>query len=363
MANYDDLKLAVESLSGGKNTVVFDETALGGEYFPSIMVRIPQFSCDTVLEGATTDPHPMFLVGGTTVPEILISKYQNIIHLNRAYSLPFRTPESAVSFDVAKLFCENKGAGWHLTTNAEYAGLALWCQRAGVPVRGHTGDGGNSSMPYERGTLMNGYTATGSGPAAWNHDGAVTGVSDLVGNVWEWAAGLRLKNGEIQIIPDNDAAQQVDQSASSSLWKAINGLGILVSPGITGTLKFDSSVAGSDVAGEGELGGSVILRMVREQPNYTGGDVDDEYRYQSCRFDGVTSDAEIVVPLTMLKLLGLLPAAETLDGKLFVRNYGDRMALRGGACDGSAGLFALNLMRSRASKAAHRGFRAAYVKF
>ena len=41
MSNFDDLKLAVEALSGGKNTVLFDDDlGTGGESFPSIMVRI-----------------------------------------------------------------------------------------------------------------------------------------------------------------------------------------------------------------------------------------------------------------------------------------------------------------------------------
>ena len=43
MSNFDDLKLAVEALSGGKNTVLFDDDlGTGGESFPSIMVRIYQ---------------------------------------------------------------------------------------------------------------------------------------------------------------------------------------------------------------------------------------------------------------------------------------------------------------------------------
>lgn len=362
MLNFDDLKLAVEALSGGRNTVVFDQADLNGEFYPNIMVRIPLFTGDAVLPGASSDPHPMFRVGGVTVPEILISKYQNIIHMNRAYSLPFRAPEAAVTFDIAKLFCENKGAGWHLTTNAEYAGLALWCLQEGVQLRGHTGGGYNNAMPHERGTLMGEYTATGSGPASWYHDGTQFGISDLVGNTWEWAAGLRLKNGEIQIIPDNDAAQHINQGAASELWKALSPAGLMVNPGVSGTLKFDSTATGNATMVETDLGGGVVLRTSRENPHYTGGDVNDDYQFQSVDFDSITADSGITLAVDTLKLLGLMPAVNSLEGKLFLRNYGERMALRGGACDGSAGLFALNLMRSRTATAAHRGFRAAYVK-
>lgn len=362
MLNFDDLKLAVEALSGGRNTVVFDSTDMNGVYFPNIMVRIPMFPGDAVLPGASNDPHPMFRVGGVTVPEILISKYQNAILANRAYSLPFRAPATGVTFDVAKMFCENKGSGWHLTTNAEYAGLALWCLQEGVPLRGHTGGGGNNIMPHERGTLMGEYTATGSGPASWYHDGTQFGISDLVGNTWEWAAGLRLVNGEIQIIPDNDAALGGDHGANSSLWKALSPAGIPYLPGTANSIKFDATVTGDSAMVESDLGGGVILRKSRNNPNFTGGDVTADYQYQSVRFDQITADSEIEQGMISLKLLGLMPAANSLDGKLFLRNYGDRMALRGGACDGSAGLFALNLMHGRAGAAAHRGFRAAYVK-
>lgn len=360
MPNFDDLKLAVEALSGGKNTVVFDQTDWADVFYPNIMVRVPQFSEASVLAGGTDDPHPMFIVKSTSVPEVLISKYQNVVYGVRAYSLPFREPAAAVSFDQAQRFCENKGEGWHLATNAEYAGLALWCLRDGVPLRGHSG-GGSSVHPHERGVLKGEYTATGSGPVSWNHNGVDSGICDLVGNVWEWAAGLRLRNGEIQIVPNNDAAQHIDQGEDSELWRAILADGTITTPGSSGTLKFDSSVEGSPELREFQLAGEVLLRTKRVNPNFTTVPFDAEYAYQVSRFDGIITDSSITVPV-LLKLLGIMPAADALDGNLYIRNYGERMALRGGACDGSAGLFALNLMRNGTSRAAHRGFRAAYVK-
>lgn len=362
MLNFDDLKLAVEALSGGRNTVVFDTVAQNGIFCPNIMVRIPMFPGNAVLPGASSDPHPMFIIDGQAVPEILVSKYQNVMVANRAYSLPFRAPATGVPFDVAKMFCENKGSGWHLMTNAEYAGLELWCLQEGVQLRGHTGGGGNDLMPHERGTLMGEYTAAGSGPASWYHDGTQLGVADLIGNAWEWAAGLRLLNGEINIIPDNDAALGGDQGASSKLWRAVSPTGMMVNPGVAGSCKFDSTVPGGSTTVETDLGGGVILRTSRNNPHFTGGDVSANYQFQSVLFDKITSDEDVALALSKLKLLGLMPAAGSLEGKLFLRNYGERMALRGGACDGTAGLFALNLMQGRTSTAAHRGFRAAYVK-
>lgn len=69
MSNFDDLKLAVEALSGGKNTVLFDDDlGTGGESFPSIMVRIPQFTSLSVLAGAPDAPHSMFVVDDVPYP-------------------------------------------------------------------------------------------------------------------------------------------------------------------------------------------------------------------------------------------------------------------------------------------------------
>ena len=93
----------------------------------------------------------------------------------------------------------------------------------------------------ESGKKYDGRTFTGSGPATWGHDHTIFGIQDMNGNVWEWVGGMRLKEGEIQIIPYNNAAlgSECDQSASSTLWKAIKNDGSIVAPGTAATLKYD----------------------------------------------------------------------------------------------------------------------------
>ena len=66
------------------------------------------------------------------------------------------------------------------------------------------------------------------------------GIYDLNGNVYEWVGGYRTVDGEIQIIPNNDAADQTKSQAEDSMeWKAILQNGTLVEPGTKGTLKYD----------------------------------------------------------------------------------------------------------------------------
>ena len=57
MANFDDMKLAVEALSGGKNTVLLDDRGM-----PSIMVAFPKFKISDVIAGGSENIHPAFSV-------------------------------------------------------------------------------------------------------------------------------------------------------------------------------------------------------------------------------------------------------------------------------------------------------------
>lgn len=374
MSNFDDLKLAVEALSGGKNTVLFDDDlGTGGESFPSIMVRIPQFTSLSVLAGAPDAPHSMFVVDDVPYPEIYFSKYPNIVMHDRAYSLPYKDPRAYVTFDQAQTYSEAKGKGWHLATNAEYAGIALWCLKNGFMPRGNNLYGGDHSAPHERGIvtytytsegkLYNGRTATGSGPVSWNHDGTTAGICDLNGNVWEWAGGLRLKNGEIQIIPHNNAAKHLDQSDTSVQWKAILQDGTIVAPRTANTLKIDNSVAGNATQTDPKVSGTPIISTTRQFPMYTGGDVDSYYGHNYCTFETLAAKSGITVPM-LLKILGIAPPTTGLEGDNFwCRNYGERLPLRGGGWGNTsgAGVFALDLYDARVYSSHHVGFRAAFV--
>ncbi|EMT38012.1 hypothetical protein TthWC1_2486 [Thermoanaerobacter thermohydrosulfuricus WC1] len=367
MANYDDLKLAVESLSGGKNTVLFDDLGM-----PSIMVVVPKFKISDVIDGGPQNTHYAFIVNAVEKDSINISKYQNIVVNGRAYSLPFKDPAVYTTFDQAKSYCEAKGAGWHLMTNAEWAAIALWCKKNGFMPRGNNQYGSDVSAAYEKGVQTyfdsgagkTGRVATGSGPASWAHDGTNNGIFDLNGNVWEWVGGLRLNKGEIQIIPDNNAAAGVNQSDTSTLWKAILQDGSLVDPGTAGTLKYDNSVAGDATQTDHKVGGNIQLNNAVTNPMYTGDASTNPYYGQNYQtFESIAAASGITVP-TLLKALGLFPVDTSCGGDyIYVRNYGERLPLRGGhwSIGSGAGVFALHLSHARSTSNNNIGFRSAFV--
>lgn len=57
MANFDDMKLAVEALSGGKNTVLFDDMGM-----PSVMFPFVKQKYSDLMEGGTQETFPCFRI-------------------------------------------------------------------------------------------------------------------------------------------------------------------------------------------------------------------------------------------------------------------------------------------------------------
>jgi hypothetical protein len=362
----DALRQSVEAASGGKNTVLYDSKG-----YPSIMVRIPKFNLQDIDASLGSGVHPAFIVNGVEKSEIFIGKFQAIVHDGNALSLPAQDPANSYTFDQALGYCKAKGDGWHLMTNAEWAAIALWCWKNGFMPRGNNNavwDGSTYKDPkdysaaYERSvkatTGTDGRSLTGTGPASWCHDNSLFGIADLNGNVWEWVGGMRLNNGEIQILENNNAADNTkDQSASSTLWKAILASnGSLVAPGTIGTCKYDSVNVGTT----GQVG-AAQLDDVRDNSNAPASG-DDGYTYNA--FQSLAADTGITPPV-ILKALALFPIATTGlgDDGMWAMNYNERLPLRGGHWDNTsnAGVFALFLSYARSIVYHSVGFRPACV--
>lgn len=349
MTNFDDLKLAVEAMSGGKNTVILDDLGM-----PSIVVPFPKLKYSDVIAGGSQDVLPAFIVDGAEIDVIYQSKYQNIVINNRAYSLPMKDPRVFITFDEALNACRSKGTGWHLQTNALWAAIALWCKKNGTMPRGNNNYGADVSQPHEKGIITykyeseevqyNGRTATGSGPASWYHNYDLSGIADLNGNVWEWVAGMRLQGGEIQIIP-NGNAMKIDSNmgATSTEWKAILQDGSLVDPGTADTLKWD--YAGSKIT----LATALTTQADASRRN---------------TFETTAVGAGVTVP-QLLKGLGLHPVDSDHGEDYLYMNNGaglERLPIRGGGWVNTsyAGVFDLYLDTPRSGSDRNLGFRSAF---
>lgn len=360
----DALRAAVEAATGGRQTVLY--TAKGQ---PSYMTVIPKFNLEDVAasDSLGTGVHPAFIVNGIAKSEFFYGTFPGVIRNGELLSLPGVNPGRNVSFDTCNSNARANGAGWHMSTNAEWAALMLWCTKNGFTPRGNTNWGRSDAATYETarridggapGSTGDGATMTGSGPSSWRHDGTPLGIADLVGNVNEWQGGLRLFNGEIQIIPNNDAAI-ADLSAGSSAWKAISlSDGSLVDPGTAGSAKFDSLIA--TTTGNG---GAPVLSPTIANRNGTADSNNMTDGWTTGDFNAVTLASGVTVP-AILRALGLIRHADIADGDdIDLRNYGERMPMRGGywGSAANAGLRYLNMSYPRSGLASNFGARPAFV--
>lgn len=347
MPNFDDLKLSIEALSGGKNTVLFDDLGM-----PSVMVPFPKLKMSDLIAGGSENIHPAFSVDGVEKSVIYVSKYQNIVLNERGYSLPMRDPRASLNFDQAVTYCRNKGKGWSLTPYSLWSAIALWCRKNGTMPRGNNNYGADHAYGHEKGVPTYyesgkiARCATGSGPNTWNHNWMPDGIADLNGNVWEWCAGMRLMNGEIQIIPyANCMAADASMGASSTLWKAIAADGTLVEPGSAGTLKYNY------VSGHIQL---------------TSGDITPEDTWRGDTYQNMTLDSALTVP-EIAKALLIYPDEPGGDyggDGHYMNNSGERLPICGGRWNSTslAGVFYVSLLDPRSDSLTNFGFRSAYCE-
>jgi len=338
-----DLRRQVETMSNGQMTVRF--TTKGQ---PSYFHRLRKFTVESLGAGLGTGVHPAFVVGGVEKDEILIGIHQAAEVNGEMVSQAGLLPRASINHDAAVTLARNTGTGFCVATNVMYAALALQCRATSRFPRGNNNNGrahnafdefgiNDSGNPTSGGA---GHTTirAGSGPIAWNHPPNPFGVQNINGNVWEWSPGVRIDDGEIQVIPDNDGVlAATDLSAASTAWRAIAASnGFLVAPGTTGAVKYATSgtAAGTLVCASGVAFSSMVGHGV--------------------------SDAA----LHRLKQHGLMQPGSPIEADGFWINLADeRLPRRGGGWDNGAraGVFALVLDSARSSVGAALGFRPAFV--
>lgn len=279
---------------------------------------------------------------GKAVKEYAISKYPNTMIGDRPYSLPYQQPAVNINHDEAIRLCESKGPGWHLITNDEWAALAHQSRKKGTLPRGNTDRGKSHSRPEETGVTFKDAsgsckTLTGSGPVTWNHDGTAEGVADMCGNIWEHVGGIRFVDGQVQVIPNNEAAAGADQSEDSKEWTP------LYTP--------DGDTIYYNVEN-----GEIKLQPIAP----------DSKDYDGVPFVDLECSGDIEVPEKLIEL-GLYPTSDDYNGKdyFWLDTDGERIVIRGGGWGNGAGagVFYFDGNYSRASVRWYVGFRSAFVRY
>ena len=342
--DFDSLKFATEGLTGFGCTVIQDDANL-----PSFMIPVNKRTNAQLFTGGSEKTHSAFLVDDVEYKRFLASKFINCIINGRAYSWPGMDPAAVINFDNSMAACNAKGAGWHMLSIPERAVINHLIHKSDFEPRGNTQYGKNHSYTYEAGepTADEGdgsggrrttRTATGSGPATWFSDGTREGIADWVGNVWKWCSGMRLVDGEIQIMNQNMAAKQVSHAAASTYWKAILQSGALVDPGTPNTLKINASGAIATDRGSAAT--------------------------PSKAFSTLAAASGITIPEILYELFLAPKSGETYTGNFYANTDGERLPFVGGSSGNTsnAGSSALHLLHPRSLVHASIGFFSAFLE-
>ncbi|MDK2751210.1 MAG: hypothetical protein KYX60_11205 [Halomonas meridiana] len=342
----NDLRASVEAATGGKVTVLYTEKGQA-----SYMYKVPRFNRQDIDSGLGNGTHPMFIMDGVEKNHRYIGVFPGTVRDGELLSLPGVDPEASRNFDSFLSVARANGPGWGLATNVDYTGLSHWCWANGFLPRGNTDYGRSHAQKFETATRQDGQspglssgsarTLTGSGPAGWRHDNTPWGIADLCGNVWEWSPGMRLVDSEFQVIADNDAALSgIDLSAASTLWRAIDGeTGDLVAPGSANSVKLAHS-------------GTADYTLVASSGS---------------EFEGIANPGTNPVSaaaIEVLKLYGLYPVGAGIGGDgIWSTLTDERVPVRGGhwSYGSRAGVFALNLISTRAYSSTSFGARPAFA--
>ena len=359
MANFDVADLALQAVAPG-NKLLYDDKGL-----PSVMVFIPKFKLSEVITGGADAYHPAFIINGSVVDGIYISKYQNVVENGRAYSLPGRDPANNMTWDTARGYCEAKGAGWHMMTKAEWGMIALWCKAHGIFPKGNNNYGKDTTestrvaipATYDgSGNIL--HTLTGTGPLTWSHDGTMKGIMDLNGNVSEWEGAFRTVYGELQFLVNNNGADKShSQAASSDQWKALDAsTGEFVTPN-----------------GSGTTTNTVKVAKVSSKPKYvitiaegqTGDNINGGIHEITCSDDISDAAKKVLRAYALLPEAGAV-AADYGDGDYisFNNTAAERLVVGGGhfSSASNAGVFCgYGSGYTRSGTGTRIGFRAAYA--
>ncbi|MDR0717990.1 MAG: hypothetical protein LBF78_00020 [Treponema sp.] len=268
--------------------------------YPSYMLIIPQFRVENIDPNWGTGIHPAFIVAGEVYDRIYIGAFTATEVKGRAISMPDYGARYSVTFDEARFLCTVKGVGWHLMTNWEWAAVSLYCTK------------NNLEKYFNR---------------EW----------------WEWVDGLKLLDGELYFPRQNNFEYIEDTWERQGVF-------------------FD------DRDNYRPILSAEIKHFTEEDPRGKNDTRDEGYtsikRYKELEI----SDTYKALPKEKREVMAQMmiePSKihEEVPGGLWVRNYGERMPIRGGnwSHGANAGLAALYLNLRRVFSYHYVGFRPAFI--
>ena len=334
----DAERYALERATGGSQTIIRDSAGNANAMF--VLPRFSYADLGMTADMGTGDVTAFDFGSGSIKSEIFIGAY--LASGSGAVSAPRQDPRAPLDHTAARAACAAKGAGWHLMTAHEWAAIALWCMANGYEPIGNTNWGRSHAKTWIVGDRADnrapgdgagtGRTQTGSMGAEATHNRTPIGIADLVGNVWEWQDGLLLQDGRFKLSAFNAQAE--------AAWAFTDAY-----------LDASSPTGGSPI-----LSNAITNRLGAIGDNANAGNsATSDWRVMAKAGGYVSNQA--------LRRLLIEPATILPQGRLDMRNFGERLPFRGGGWDDGAyaGLAALNLSSSRASTYTNLGFRPAFA--
>jgi len=300
----------------------------------------------TLIQNSYDDLYPAFSVAGTKKAGLWYSRFLCDVVSGKPRSIAGQLPSYA-TIDQIRSYATAFGGGASPMTYWDYEALALDAFRKGITPVGNTyygrshktvegvwggirGDSKKNGDP-----TGSGVTRGGSAGPIWTHDRSMWGVHDFVGNTYRWVDGVKWMDGQLYIHAVNNDPTLLTAEGEAS-WIAT---GIFLNSPVAG------NDAGSDNLGAPNFDSAVTHYTASVTPPRTIAEIQADTRdldYAGQTWGSIVVSSGIDSVDAAMRLLAfrmcILPKIRssgpapftTQEGYLWIRNNGERFALRAG---------------------------------